>query len=57
MLAVLNTTTHRLSKQRKTDFRLRDDDQTLTNLQTEVLSFLFKRQLTIAMPECNILLE
>lgn len=34
------TTTYRLSKQRKNDFKLRDDDQTLTNLQTDVLFFI-----------------
>lgn len=31
------TTTYRLSKQRKNDFKLRDDDQNLTNLQTDVI--------------------
>jgi len=34
--AIVNTTTYRLSRQRKTDFRLRDDDTSITNLQTEV---------------------
>lgn len=34
---VLATTTHRLSRQRKNDFKLREDDAALTNLQTEVL--------------------
>jgi hypothetical protein len=37
--AVLATTTHRLSRQRKNDFKLREDDTALTNLQTEVLEF------------------
>ena len=36
LLAVLATTTYRLSKQRKNDFKLREDDTALTNLQTEV---------------------
>ena len=34
--AVLATTTYRLSRQRKNDFKLREDDTALTNLQTEV---------------------
>ena len=35
-IAVMSGTTHRLSKQRKNDFKLREDDGSLTNLQTEV---------------------
>lgn len=34
--AVLATTSYRLSRQRKNDFKLREDDTALTNLQTEV---------------------
>jgi len=34
--AVLATTLYRLSRQRKNDFKLREDDTALTNLQTEV---------------------
>lgn len=34
--AILATTTYRLSKQKKNDFKLREDDAVLTNLQTEV---------------------
>lgn len=32
---ILSGTSHRLSKQRKNDFKLREDDGSLTNLQTE----------------------
>jgi exocyst complex component 5 len=39
--AILATTTYRLSKQRKNDFRLKEDDLALTNLQTEVSPILF----------------
>ena len=39
--AVLATTTYRLSRQRKNDFKLREDDTALTNLQTEVRKAVF----------------
>jgi exocyst complex component 5 len=32
---IISSTSHRLSKQRKNDFKLRKDDGSLTNLQTE----------------------
>jgi exocyst complex component 5 len=32
---VISSSSHRLSKQRKNDFKLREDDGSLTNLQTE----------------------
>ena len=35
-IAVMSGTSHRLSKQKKNDFKLREDDGSLTNLQTDV---------------------
>jgi exocyst complex component 5 len=42
-IAVMSGTSHRLSKQKKNDFKLREDDGSLTNLQTEVAFFIPRR--------------